>query len=200
MNKKIILGLSVLLVALFALIGGASYAWLTSQGDAESNTYTVGKVSYTVTYNETTGYVVPGQSLVSDITLVNNSNIATHLRVVLTVTVKDSINNSISWSVGSDAAANQILMKDTVTADWTLEDDGKLYYGSKDSPSNIASGEQVELNFSGLVLNGALVGNAHSDYKVTVTVKYQAKQADVVEWEDLASETFDFSTGLDAAA
>ena len=192
MNKKIILGLSVLLVALFALIGGASYAWLTSQGDAESNTYTVGKVSYTVTYNETTGYVVPGQSLVSDITLVNNSNIATHLRVVLTVTVKDSSNNSISWSVGSDAAANQILMKDTVTADWTLEDDGKLYYGSKDSPSNIASGEQVELNFSGLVLNGALVGNAHSDYK--------AKQADVVEWEDLASETFDFSTGLDAAA
>ena len=200
MNKKIILGLSVLLVALFALIGGASYAWLTSQGDAESNTYTVGKVSYTVTYNETTGYVVPGQSLVSDITLVNNSNIATHLRVVLTVTVKDSSNNNISWSVGSDAAANQILMQDTVTADWTLEDDGKLYYGSKDSPSNIASGEQVELNFSGLVLNGALVGNDHSDYKVTVTVKYQAKQADVVKWEDLASDTFDFSTGLDATA
>ena len=200
MNKKIILGLSVLLVALFTLIGGASYAWLTSQGDAESNTYTVGKVSYTVTKKETTGYVVPGQSLVSDITLTNNSNIDTHLRVVLSVVVKDASNNDISWTIGSDAKTNQILMKDTVTANWTLDDDGKLYYGEKANPTNIADGENVVLSFSGLVLNGALVGNEHSGYKVTVVVKYQAKQADVVKWEDLASETFNFSTGLDATA
>ena len=200
MNKKIILGLSVLLVALFALIGGASYAWLTSQDEVESNTYTVGKVSYTVTKKETTGYVVPGQSLVSDITLTNNSNIDTHLRVVLSVVVKDASNNDISWTIGSNTKTNQILMQETVTANWTLDADGKLYYGSKASPSNIESGKQVELNFSGLVLNGALVGNEHSNYKVTVTVKYQAKQAAVVEWEDLASETFNFSTGLDATA
>ena len=35
MNKKIILGLSLLLVAIFGVIGGATYAWLTDKGSSD---------------------------------------------------------------------------------------------------------------------------------------------------------------------
>ena len=111
MNKKIILGLSVLLVALFALIGGASYAWLTSTGAGDSNTYTVGEVKFEITATETTGLVVPGQPLFSDVSITNTSSVTSHLRVSFSVSAKAANGDNLDWSIGSDAANDEILIE-----------------------------------------------------------------------------------------
>ena len=206
MNKKIILGLSVLLVALFALIGGASYAWLTSTGTEDLNTYTVGEVKFKITATETTGLVVPGQPLFSNVSITNTSSVTSHLRVSFSVSAKDANVNSLNWSIGSDAANDEILIDATAVSGWekqreTRKDDSNndiivelFYYGTKAAPTNIAANGAVTLNFSGLKLNGNLVGNDHSGATVIVTVNFEAKQAEYVTWEQLAS--INFSKGI----
>ena len=118
MNKKIILGLSVLLVALFALIGGASYAWLTSTGTGDSNTYKVGEVKFEITATETTGLVVPGQPLFTNVSIANTSSVTSHLRVSFSVSAKDAKGNNLNWSIGSDAANDEILIDATAVSGW----------------------------------------------------------------------------------
>lgn len=201
MNKKIILGLSVLLVALFALIGGASYAWLTSTGAGDSNTYKVGEVKFEITATETTGLVVPGQPLFSNVSITNTSSVTSHLRVSFSVSAKAANGDNLDWSIGSDAANDEILIDATAVSGWEKQTETRegvavelFYYGTKAEPTNIAANGAVTLNFSGLKLNGNLVGNDHSGATVIVTVNFEAKQAEYVTWEQLAS--VDFEKGI----
>ena len=212
MNKKIILGLSVLLVALFALIGGASYAWLTSTGADDTNTYTVGEVSYTISATDgASTLVVPGQGLYGNVTIVNKSTVASNLRVTFAVSAKKGDQN-LNWSIGTSATDDEILITGTNTeiTNWVSQYDAKkgiyyFYYGAYDTDNtktvdNIAAatdtvnGDDIPCIFSGIILNGALVGNDATGVKVTVTINFEAKQADHVTWAKLVN--IEFSTGL----
>ena len=191
-KRSLIILLVAVLVGLVVIGAGTTYAWLTQEENREIN-YTVGDVNYTITTTESLDLVVPGQDIKPNITFDNNSNIITNLRVVIALTVKDAGDNVVNgWKIGNNDDCH-IQIKPL--AEWELNTDGSLYYGTKDAPTEIAANTDVVSNvFDSIKLNGALVGNAHSGYKISIAITYQVKQADYVTWTEMG--TIDFSTGL----
>ncbi len=199
MKKKLTIVLVLLAVVLLAGIVGTTYAWLTDQ-KAATNTYTIGDVTYDVTFGATSdGVVVPGQPLfdATGFVITNKSNVASNIRVKYSVS-EVGVNGAVAC--GTNAATDVILL--TLATGWVL--DGEyVYYGTEAAPTIIPAAtnttEGVALTadpLSGMAFNGAIVGNTFSGKVYTVAITVQAKQADYVTWADLAS--FSFETGLTA--
>ena len=136
MNKKIVIALSLILVALIAASSVVTYAWLTSTGSSDSIKYKVGEINYTITGPQVADntFVVPGQQIASDFVIKNSSNIATNLRVQFTITVDvtNAVNPSApkDWTIGSNNSTDELIL--TLNTNWVLDTDGYLYYGGKD--------------------------------------------------------------------
>ena len=191
-KRSLIILLVAVLVGLVVIGAGTTYAWLTQEENREIN-YTVGDVNYTITTTESLDLVVPGQDIKPAITIKNTSNIKTNLRVVVALTVKDAGDSAVNdWKIGNN---DDCHIQITPLTGWDLDADGSLYYGTKDAPTEIEANTDVVSNvFDSIKLNGALVGNAHSGYKISIAITYQVKQADHVTWTEMG--TIDFSTGL----
>lgn len=202
-NRKNLL-LVVLLLVVVAVATASTYAWLTDTGSADAISYTVGDVSYTIEKtNAPAGtYVVPGQSL-GKVVIVNKSNVLTNIRVKLGVTVTGAATGAnTDWSVGNAAATDEVLLTQPTGSKWVLSGD-YFYYGGVGSAATegdediaiaAANGTTLDELIKSLVLNGALVGNDYSGATVTITVTFEAKQAEYVDWSSMGS--IDFSTGI----
>ena len=194
-NRKNLL-LVVLLLLVVAVATASTYAWLTATATSGDLSYTVGDVSYSVSSSlSKTGTVVPGQPL-GNFTITNSSNVVTNVRVKFTVTVSNVQNGaSTDWSVGTDNTKDELLLSQTSTK-WVLVQDGSNYYyyyggvGSSTSTGNedIAAGTAtLDAIFDTLAINGKLVGNDYSGATVKITITFQAKQAEYVDWSELGS-------------
>lgn len=200
MNKKLIVFLVVCIVVLLGTATGITFAWLTSTGSGTIE-YTVGDVSYTVTGEVAQNtIIVPGQNLENSFKITNNSNVATNLRVSISVDV-------VGWTIGEVGTATNPNTKDHIvvsanTTGWELVTENNVmyfYYGSKNSTNDgaedLAAGvSPTTFPFSEFKLNGYVVGNADSGKTIKITITFYAKQADYVTWAELGS--FDFTTGL----
>lgn len=193
-KRSLIILLVAVLVGLVVIGAGTTYAWLTQEENKEIN-YTVGDVNYTITTTESLDLVVPGQDIKPAITIKNTSNIKTNLRVVVALTVEDAGENAVNdWKIGNTADCH---IQITPLTGWELNADGSLYYGTKAAPTEIEASTDVVSNvFDSIKLNGALVGNDHSGYKISIAITYQVKQAEYVTWEEMGTANIDFSSGL----
>lgn len=184
MNKKVIFGLSLVLVALFAIIAGSTFAWLTDKGESDKITYTVGEVDYEIVLktdeNVEDEEVVPGDTLTPTFTITNNSTVATNIRVKVEVTSTPNLSST------------QLVV--TPGTGWILEN-GYYYYGtSSAAPTSIAVGDKPVSPVGGLKLDGPSVGNSYSGTTITVKISWEVKQAANVDWADMGSISFE--TGL----
>jgi hypothetical protein len=200
MNKKIVIALSLILVALIAASSVVTYAWLTSKGSSDSINYKVGEINYTITGPQVADntFVVPGDKIASNFVITNGSNIDTNLRVKFTVTI-DVTNAkkpdaSTNWTIGSDKTTNQLIL--SVNSEWVLDTDGFLYYGGKDLEAEdlIAATTNPSSPIAGLQLNGDLIGNDYSGAVITIQATFYAKQDAYIEWKDMGS--IDWKTGI----
>lgn len=200
MNKKIVLVLSLILLVLIGAFTTITYAWLTSTGSSDSIDYKVGNIDYTITGPavEENTFVVPGQTIASDFTIVNKSNIDTNLKVQFTVTVDvTSAKNpqaASTFTIG-DSDDDHLLL--TLNSDWVLGDDGFLYFGAIDVETLedvIAANTNPSSPIVGLKLNGDLIGNDYSGAVITIEATFYAKQDAYVTWENLGS--INWSTGI----
>ena len=203
-NRKNLL-LVVLLLVVVAVATASTYAWLTSTGSANGGTYTVGDVSYTISAPaNANGIVVPGQPL-SGPTITNQSNVASNLRVKFSVSVNmtnaSTPTADANWKIGTAATDHlQMTLNDT---NWKAGTDGYYYYGAL-TDDEVATGAEdiqtskttIESIFTNLVINGAVVGNAYSGAVVTITITFEAKQAEYVQWSELTSQSFSFTNGI----
>ena len=199
-NRKNLLLVALLLVVV-AIASASTFAWLTDTNSANGGTYTVGDVSYTITAPEdASGTVVPGQNLAGP-TIKNASNVVSNLRVKFTISVDvtgaSNTSANKNWTIGTDDDDHLFL---TLGSKW-FEDDGYYYYGSVNDDKTTGGAEDIaatqttiESLFSSLVINGKVVGNDYSGAKVTISITYEAKQAEYVQWSELA--TFNFETGI----
>ena len=200
MNKKIVIALSLILVALIAASSVVTYAWLTSTGSSDSIKYKVGEINYTITGPQVADntYVVPGQQIASDFVIKNSSNIATNLRVQFTITVDvtNAVNPSApkDWTIGSNNLTDELIL--TLNTNWVLDTDGYLYYGGKDLEADdvIEASTNPSSPIAGLQLNGDLIGNDYSGAVITVQATFYAKQDAYIEWKDMGS--IDWTTGI----
>ena len=200
MNKKIVIALSLILVALIAASSVVTYAWLTSTGSSDSIKYKVGEINYTITGPQVADntFVVPGQQIASDFVITNSSNIATNLRVQFTITV--DVTNAknpaaaTNWTIGSDKTTNQLIL--SVNSEWVLDEDGFLYYGGKDKEADdvIAKTINPVSPIEGLQLNGDLIGNDYSGAVITVQATFYAKQDAYIKWSEMGS--INWTTGI----
>ncbi len=203
-NRKNLL-LVVLLLVVVAVATASTYAWLTDTGNAAGGTYTIGDVKYTISApTNASGVVVPGQPL-SGPTITNASNVASNLRVKFSVSVNvtnaSNVNASTAWTIGTVDTDHLLLTLNTTN--WVKHTDGYYYYGSVND-DKVATGNEdiattkteIEALFTSLVINGKVVGNDYSGAVVTITVTYEAKQAEYVQWNELTSQSFSFVNGI----
>lgn len=204
-NRKNLLLVALLLVVV-AIASASTFAWLTDTNSANGGTYTVGDVSYTITApTDASGTVVPGQNLAGP-TIKNASNVVSNLRVKFTISVDvtgaSNTSASTAWTIGTAETDHLFL---TLNTAWKKHTDGYYYYGSVNDDKTTGGAEDIaatqttiESLFSSLVINGKVVGNDYSGAKVTISITYEAKQAEYVQWSELTSTTFSFSTGIAA--
>lgn len=196
MNKKIVIALSLILVALIAASSVVTYAWLTSTGTSNSINYKVGDINYTIEGPQVADntYVVPGQQIASGFVITNSSNIATNLRVQFTITVEDANGVLKDWTIGSNNSTDELIL--TLNTNWVLDTDGYLYYGGKDLEADdvIAASTNPSSPIAGLQLNGALIGNDYSGAIITVQATFYAKQDAYIKWSEMGS--IDWTTGI----
>ena len=200
MNKKIVIALSLILVALIAASSVVTYAWLTSTGSSDSIKYKVGEINYTITGPQVADntFVVPGDKIASNFVITNGSNIDTNLRVKFTITVDvtNAVNPSApkDWTIGSNTSTDELIL--TLNSKWVLDTDGFLYYGGKDVDADdvIAASANPVSPIEGLQLNGDLIGNEYSGAVITVQATFYAKQDAYIEWKDMGS--IDWTTGI----
>lgn len=181
MNKKVIFGLSLVLVALFAIIAGSTFAWLTDKGESDKITYTVGEVDYEITVTPAaSNKVVPGDTIAPTFNIENKSNVATNLRIQLT------IEGASGMTIGEEDTNHLIL---TLNANW-IKDGNYYYYKSNDKDTgSIALDEVISSPISSLVINGEKVGNEFATKTINIKVLWEVKQAAHVDW-DAAGLTF----------
>ena len=200
MNKKIVIALSLILVALIAASSVVTYAWLTSTGTSNSINYKVGDINYTITGPQVADntYVVPGQQIASGFVITNSSNIETNLRVQFTITV--DVTNAVNpgapkdWTIGSNNSTDELIL--ALNTNWVLDTDGYLYYGGKDLEADdvIAASTNPSSPIAGLQLNGALIGNDYSGAVITVQATFYAKQDAYIKWSEMGS--INLTTGI----
>ena len=200
MNKKIVIALSLILVALIAASSVVTYAWLTSTGSSDSIKYKVGDINYTITGPQVDAdtFVVPGQQIASGFVITNSSNIATNLRVQFTITVDvtNAVNPSApkDWTIGSNNSTDELIL--TLNTNWVLDTDGYLYYGGKDLEADdvIEASTNPSSPIEGLQLNGDLIGNDYSGAVITVQATFYAKQDAYIKWSEMGS--INWTTGI----
>lgn len=175
MNKKIILGLSLVLVALFAIIAGSTFAWLTDKGESDTITYTVGEVDYEITITSSiTNPVVPGDSIAPTFNIENKSNVATNLRIKMT------ISNDSGMTIGTEDT-NQLIV--TLGTNW-VESDGYYYYKNTDkTEGSISTTDVITSPIASLIINGELVDNDYATETINIQILWEVKQAAHVDWD-----------------
>jgi len=200
MLKKKISTIATFIVAGALLAGAGTYAWFTQQESAANLTFTAGEVNYEVEEVTSSATVVPGDYVLEDaLQVVNKSTIKTNVRFQITCTV-----DGLACNVGPD---NTDQIKITLPSNpVVVEDaDGWFYYLAKDAgdaSDDVAiatSSTEDTLTLipnEGLQINGAVVGNDYMNKAITITITFQAKQADHLTWADAASTSIDFETGL----
>lgn len=189
MNKKIILGLSLLLVAIFGVIGGATYAWLTDTGSSDEIHYKVGNVDYTIAVTQpTNNLVVPGDILTPAFEIKNASTVKTNLRVRIVVESNPTLTVGTQLTVGlNDSWVKIEETKNDVTV-------VNYYYGGKTGDTSVIAAvaenaEPVTITspIKELKIDGPTVNNNYSGTTITIQIIFEAKQADNVTWDEIAT-------------
>lgn len=184
-TKKVWIFAGLLLITLVIFTGGI-FAWLTDTKATSPTNFTVGDVSYNWTAGAfKTTNVVPGENVVvTPFNLTNTSNVNSELRIK--IEIKDA----------SDVDATSLVVY-TLGTGWVLDNLDGYYYYRVGTPVGttypIIPTTNIDV-LSGLSLNGALVGNDYVGEVFTVSIVFQAKQAEYVVWADLG--TINFATGL----
>lgn len=206
-NKKILFMSLGLLLIVSTLVVSIS-AWLTDTKQTPDTTFSVGDVKYTIVSDFIAdGIIVPGQELIANtnevtvpISLTNSSTVNSELRVRVIVTKKEfggadpapvvtDLDSMFKTSInGSFVLDSGWIKHATETNTW--------YYEVDTGDPVIPAGTQSFNVLSSLKLDGAKVGNDYVNDILTIKFIFEAKQAKYVTWDELASATIDFSTGL----
>ncbi|MDD4212271.1 MAG: hypothetical protein PHY42_02600 [Bacilli bacterium] len=190
--KKIKKSIYLVIIMLLGVVGLTTYAvtaWLTDTDTSGPQTFTVGDVEFALSGAATTVTpVVPGQELVATkYTLTNASTVSTELRVKITIVT--------SYPSVDEDAKSLVLM--TLGSNWGTETDGYYYYSVSSNPIIVAGTQALDF-LTSLKLDGSKVGNPYTAATFTVTIMFEAKQADYVTWTELGSASIDFTTGIPA--
>lgn len=175
MNKKIILGLSLVLVALFAIICGATYAWLTDTDNSKVISYEVGSVDYEIEIKvETSNLVVPGDVVSPEFTITNKSTVATNMRIMIECSNLDTDQYSIS-----------------VDSNW-VNDGNYFYYKAKDDTTAdnkdaIAANTPPTAPVISVSFVGDKITNKDAGKTLQLKITWQVKQDANIAWENIGS-------------
>lgn len=189
-KKKFIVILALLFLAIAALTANLIVAWLTDTAQTGPTEFQLGDVEFTWDGAVSQDLVVPGENIVAtDYTLVNASTIRTELRFKIEI---------YSEYLDGDGSDYVIL---TIDDGWVLETDGFYYYRGSDTvveegKYKILPETETITVITGIELDGSKVGNDFSSSSFTITLVFEAKQSDYVDWDTLGQSNIDFSTGL----
>ena len=188
--------LIILFVLLFSSITYAYYVTIEKSSDFIIETgnldYDITEESCTNKFIDKTGsFIVPGEELIKTgetIYITNKSSISSQVRIKISVQV-----NSDVYYV-DDNNTNEIIA--TISDEWIFSStDECWYYGGEEviveAVTDINPSVDIDI-LSAIKLNGNYFGNAVSSQNVVITITYQAKQAEYVDWLNIG----EFSVNL----
>ena len=178
MKKRIILfALSVMLIV-GMLSAGNAYAWFSNLqgGSQDANRIKSGTIDYelgdSVFVVASDGDVYPAQNLLTGtISLSNDSDITTCLRVKVTYTIGSG--SASVWNPNDSDCELEVTLSDDSIWSYNSED-GYLYYDDADDA--VAAGQDVDL-FDGICLSGSNTDNDVAGQSLSVTVLYEVRQS-----------------------
>lgn len=194
-KNKIIMICMILLVALVGLVA-TTVAWLTST-NTQTHTFKMGNVEYAFesegVANDKT--VVPGEDIFKNISikLTNKSTVDSQLRIKVT------FNGPLEYSDSS-------IFKMTFDSNWThdMTNGDYWYYNGNDGISDHTGLTGIIKKVDGpsepitvpihLIFDGSIVGSDYAGKEYTITITFEAKQAEYVQWSEM--KEINFKTGL----
>jgi len=195
-KSKLIILIVSLVVVLSAATYGITSAWLTDTDNA-SETFTMGDISYTLSgaLIANTDPIVPGQDLVgTNFVVTNASTVASQLRIQITYTTVSG-GTPTTGVIYTGLERGNGIITDISTLAWTYSDN--YWYLGITANDTIPVNTTAYTMFTSLEYNGALIGNDYAtEGGLVITITFQAKQDEYVEWADMGS--INFSTGLAA--
>ncbi len=195
-KSKLIILIVSLVVVLSAATYGITSAWLTDTDNA-SETFTMGDISYTLSgaLIANTDPIVPGQDLVgTNFVVTNASTVASQLRIQITYTTVSG-GTPTTGVIYTGLEGGNGIITDISTLAWTYSDN--YWYLGITANDTIPVNTTAYTMFTSLEYNGALIGNDYAtEGGLVITITFQAKQDEYVEWADMGS--INFSTGLAA--
>ena len=201
LSKKTKLALLVFLLAVVAFAGvKITSAWLTDTNgkDGTEVKLTVGKVDYEMLLKDNkNNLIVPGDNLISAISVTNKSTVKSQFRMKIEYSVKKTTDQTnpeftelttLSATSDTDVLVGQIT---GLTYNNTINNEGYWYFGGTTGEVAAATNESGDAltaitNFS-LLLNGKVADNSYVGAIVTIKITFQAKQADKVTWAEITT-------------
>lgn len=207
MKKYKLLVLLLVLCMIICIFAGTSYAWFVKVKRTGAVYFKTGEVSYAIKYEEfeenfiDKKIVLPGDDLIKEGAVVyieNHSSISSSLRILIEVKIKDEIyylgdtkNTKLDYTMCS-SENNYFWNYDNGYWYYTLykKVDGQVVLdeqGNKITHEMIPHLEigQTKQNINiieSIVLDGNQFGNAFASNEITITIHFQARQAEYANW------------------
>lgn len=183
MKKRIISAVLVVCSVLCMSLYQGTFAWFRTEGvDVNSITFTVADISIEVEYVNPFGsggakegkYLLPGDTVLSDVKVINYSDIISDIRVKAEISVKDDSKVDIF-------DANDFEIK------WSDDYFDGTYYNIGELPANEDADVGTSIDILDSIVCKSSCDNSYSNADLDITLIFQAKQHDGVTWVTLGS-------------
>lgn len=172
------------------------YALFIDKKETEPITFKSGRVSYTIAGDLKTGFIVPGENIVTvPIVFTNNSTVDHNLKMEFSIKL-----NNVELPLNSSILVyeDEIVLGSNSSFDFNSDFiydqvDGAYYYKSK--TYNVGPSDGNITLFSNLYLNGDEIHKENNGEVLVISITLYVKQADNVSWSELGS--INFETGLE---
>lgn len=194
-NKKIRL-LCLMLLLFTVIFTSTTYAWMISVKNIPSISFGTSVLKYQLqgAFNDSS-YIVPGEELITTpFVLINSSTVPSELRVKITYeyVLNESPESELFTSLNLDSSSNKVMMG-VVDNKWKYLSDYWYYEGVEVSsdgkyiiPASNVTPTTLDL-LSSLSYKGNKVGNDYQMNSLKVVLKFDAKQAKNVTWDEITT-------------
>ena len=192
---------SLTLIFIFTPQAGTTHAWFTDTNE-QNFSFTSGKVHFELSATESESLMIPGQNFFTDISLLNFSTIKTNLRLKIEYDYWDYVEDTPTLQEGvlkmlaPNPSDTTQYLRVSLDPDYIYDEDNDWWVFDGEIP--VAADPIAGTSLSLLVddvetediifcYDGATTGNVFQDRDVSVTVTFQAKQSEGVDWDDIGT-------------
>ncbi len=196
MKKRLLILVLTISVLTLCIFTQGTFAWFTDAA-AYQKTFQIGDIKYIYSGGLITSgeneIVVPGQPLISgsSLSLTNQSSIDTNLRLQIRFSYEDQLTHETVNEIYSGGAGSAMdeFMEVLLVAGWEYRSADQCWHFKHNSSFVIPAATTIDGDIFSIIdsiaFNGDLVDMSLSGAIFNIKLIFQAKQAELVDWETI---------------